>query len=625
MHVSAPFRLLTIFGLLSGAFPVGAAQPYLEDFDDGQAQEWKLTEDWRVDGKPDTGVQLRGTSKAAPGYAIYDAHTWTDGYAYTVRLNIPASPNRTGAVFNYRDEKNFDEVALDSKGGLTLTRIANGDRSILGTGTYSGPLRENRWTDMQIVRLGTKVTICIEGTAVLRDVELASTTVGGRIGLMANGQGRFDYVVVTQAARPHGPDFPRLATVRIGAGKKGSARQYDDPATQADLAKVHVAVLHYDSSWQRTHDSMNDVVKELRARNPDIKVVLYTKANEINFTNSSHDKSEAEVRQKVHDMDWWVRDAKGNPVRSEYKDEFKLVNLTRYAPKSDGLTWAQWYAQWTYDKYLRQNPLVDGLYMDNVSWQPHRTAMDVADWNRDGKPDPSNREDVRSWFRQGYRDYLDEIGRRMPPGKLKLVNAARWGQSTPEGSAPLAEYYGAAHGGVIESLIAKGKKHAPEEWGGWLGMMRYYRKVMSVFADPKIGIMMHGLTSASDYQDMRYGLSSCLLDDGYYAPHVQSEGYISTRWYDEFGVKMGQAITPPPTSAWQDGVWRRDFEHAIALVNPKGNGPRTIDLNGTFRKIDGTQDRDVNDGKKVTSVTLQDRDGIILLKQGDEVKKQPRT
>jgi hypothetical protein len=72
-------------------------------------------------------------------------------------------------------------------------------------------------------------------------------------------------------------------------------------------------------------------------------------------------------------------------------------------------------------------------------------------------------------------------------------------------------------------------------------------------------------------------------------------------------------------------VWRRDFTNGIALVNPKGNGMQTVQLGGTFVKIKGTQDPSVNNGQTVTSVTLQDRDGIILLRQSPLQQPQAPT
>lgn len=61
-------------------------------------------------------------------------------------------------------------------------------------------------------------------------------------------------------------------------------------------------------------------------------------------------------------------------------------------------------------------------------------------------------------------------------------------------------------------------------------------------------------------------------------------------------------------------VFRRDFTGGVVIVNASAQ-PQTIDLGGTYVKIDGTQDRSVNDGSTVTSVTVGAYDGVILLNQ----------
>lgn len=620
LHRTLP-AILTLLGISVCTTSVEAAGYYLEDFDDGQAQNWTLGTSWTLDGAPDTGMYLAG-AHSGRSYAIYENNTWETGYAYTVRVRSPDWGTQVGAVFNYQNGSNFYEVALSAQGAVTLSKIIAGVRSTVATASaastsaYSGPLVQGRWTDVQVVRLGTKVTVRINGTPALTDISLNSTEVGvGRIGVMTNANTSwFDYAVVMNAATPYGPSFPRLATVRIGDNAAGTATDYDVPAVQAEIAKVDLALLHYSSFWQADHAPLSTVVSDLKTLNPSLKVVLYTKANEANYTNTGSEKTEPAVHAQIQAMDWWVRDVNDAPVGANYKPAiFKLVNLTRHVPKSNNMTWARWYAQWSYDNYMVPHPSVDGMYMDNVHWQPPATATNIANWDRVGAADVGTREDVRSWFRRGFRDYFDQIGSIMPSSKIKLANVATWGQTTPADNASLAEYYGAAHGGVIEALIAKNQSHSPEHWGGWQTMLNYYRKVMSAFAGQRLGIFMHGLTSATDYQDMRYGLASCMMDDGYYAPYVQSEGYSSTRWYDEFDANLGQATSPPPTAAWKNGIWRRNFQNGIVLVNPKGNGARVnVSLDGTFKKIDGTQSP-VNDGTTVTTITLQDRDGIVLL------------
>ena len=105
------------------------------------------------------------------------------------------------------------------------------------------------------------------------------------------------------------------------------------------------------------------------------------------------------------------------------------------------------------------------------------------------------------------------------------------------------------------------------------------------------------------------------MNDGYYGFTSSATRYHGVVWFDEYNAKLGAAVGAPPTSAWQKGVWRRDFTNGIALVNPKGNGPQTVTLGGTFVKIKGSQDPAVNNGQTATQVTLQDRDGLILLRK----------
>ncbi len=73
---------------------------------------------------------------------------------------------------------------------------------------------------------------------------------------------------------------------------------------------------------------------------------------------------------------------------------------------------------------------------------------------------------------------------------------------------------------------------------------------------------------------------------------------------------------------WLDGVqlqtgsrevWRRDFTNGVALVNASAQ-PQVIELGGTYRKINGTQDTAVNNGSQVSQVTLPPHDGLIILR-----------
>jgi hypothetical protein len=73
-------------------------------------------------------------------------------------------------------------------------------------------------------------------------------------------------------------------------------------------------------------------------------------------------------------------------------------------------------------------------------------------------------------------------------------------------------------------------------------------------------------------------------------------------WLDDVQLRQGSR-----------DVWRRDYEGGTAVVNAS-NDAKTILLDRTYRKINGTQDPAHNDGKLVAEVTLDSRDAIILLR-----------
>ncbi len=116
-------------------------------------------------------------------------------------------------------------------------------------------------------------------------------------------------------------------------------------------------------------------------------------------------------------------------------------------------------------------------------------------------------------------------------------------------------------------------------------------------------------------------------DDGTYDEETPSH----RRWFDEFdnsgaglgylGYPLANAHGNPQTAAWSNGVWMREFQGGVVLWNPRGNGARTVNVSGLvspsgrtgLKHLLGRQNPTLNNGRAVTSVTLQDRDGLILL------------
>jgi hypothetical protein len=406
-------------------------------------------------------------------------------------------------------------------------------------------------------------------------------------------------LLTTGALANDSPPYPRL-----GGVNNGSPHNYDDRTYQASLAKLHVVVLNIWPGWETNKTmTMEQVIRNLKASGPATRVFLYQNSMEVAEGNAAA----APIWNKVDQMRWWLypTGGSGTKLKSEFGNQTGKpnyqINTTLFTPRdSSGYQHWEWHARWVIQQYYRSNPSMDGFFEDNVFYQPRISG----DWNRDGVQDTPAQ--AGRWLREGYRARFN-LMRQLMPGKHVIGNIADWGHK----NAVLTELQGALNGGVMEGII--GASYGPETWGSWAEALRWYRKTMDAVAAPKWVIFnQHG--TATDYQGMRYGLATCLMDDGYYSYTDKAKGYTGVPWFDEYDAKLGRATSPPPTVAWQKGVWRRDFENGIALVNPRGNGAQDVTLEEEFKRISGRQAPTVNSGQNARTVRLQDRDGIILLR-----------
>ncbi len=392
------------------------------------------------------------------------------------------------------------------------------------------------------------------------------------------------------------PPFPRIATVNYAA-----PQNYDSAAFQAQLGKYNIAMLSVWPGWNSGRAmTMQQSVQAIKKINPQELVFLYINNNEIYPASPAY----AALVNKANAMHWWLYPSgtAGTPVPSAYGGTVEVNNTMFTQPDSNGDRWVDWYAKWAVTNFYVPNPSIDGFFTDNVFYRPRVNG----DWNLDGVTDSASNPTVAQWYRNGYAHHFSVLQQQMP-GKYQIGNIADW--SSAPSIAPLS---GVLNGGFLEGLI--GFSYSTETWGSWAQMMAQYRQAMASVIAPKL-VIFGQAGVAGDYKSFRYGFASCLMDDGYYQFSLASNAYSGTFWFDEFNTNLGTAVTSPPTSAWQNGVYRRDYTNGIALVNPRGNGARTVTLEANFYRISGTQDPATNNGQVVRTVTLNDRDGLILVRQ----------
>jgi hypothetical protein len=402
--------------------------------------------------------------------------------------------------------------------------------------------------------------------------------------------------------------FPRLGGYQIGATPYDG---YSDPEYISQMARLDYVIIG------QSQPEATDVARSVKRLNPQITLAKYTNILDISVTAQNFNK---ERRAKLfaekgpnnsNAHDWWARDFDGNQS-SNWPGNW-MANITKYVkPDANGDRFPEWAAKQYYELWMSED-VWDAWFEDVAFYVIRKTASGKpADWS-------GGQESNIGWlnvaFRQGHQAYWNEI-RRLTPNKPIFVNHD-WYFNRPEN---LLEYTGQVDGGLLEIVM----KSKDLNGGGdpWSVTMEHYRISFDFMRKPTM--MMFVVQGEPDnYRFMRYTLATCLMNDGYFE-YVPLKFYYGTvEWFDEFDLAgtaktdwMGAALDSPRTSSWKSGVWRRDFAGGIALVNPKGNGQRTVAIEKGFRRINGNQDRSVNNGQPVTSVTLLDGDGIILVRDG---------
>jgi hypothetical protein len=190
-----------------------------------------------------------------------------------------------------------------------------------------------------------------------------------------------------------------------------------------------------------------------------------------------------------------------------------------------------------------------------------------------------------AWYRSGW-------GGNDPEGYLKMANA-----NLVEGFGPL---FGSVNQTNVDAFITWNNRCVT--YSDPFNMARY-----NAFWDAYV---------PTSLQRVRWGLTLSLMASMYYMAPIPDPYGNPDPWYDEYWGGslnqrgyLGKALGPAVKLS--SGVWRRDFEHGVALNNSTGSS-QAVDLGGTFHRLTGSEPG--NDGSAVSSVTIGDQDGLIVLR-----------
>ena len=373
---------------------------------------------------------------------------------------------------------------------------------------------------------------------------------------------------------------------------------WDIPDAQVEnLAKWDVLIL----DMEVQHNSLANL-KKLRQLNPDIIILAYITSEEIktSLDNTLYAQLRAKLLNQI-DPSWWLKDKSGNYV--SFWPGTRMLNLTDGAgTNASGQRWNDVLPQFVNDNIISTG-LWDGVFYDNlwpdISWE-NGGNLDI---NNDGTAEAKSALDS-AWV-AGNKKMLAKTDSLLGNNYLIVANSRAY-----NGYQPFL------NGIMLESF--------PAPWeadGTWAGSMKSYTNTAN-FRQPKLGIINANNNNNYDmnnFRKMRFSLGSALLGDGDFSFDYGVNNHGQTWWYDEYQIALGKAVSPPinildkNNATFKKGIWRRDFENGIVVVNSTDTNQNYAFTNEEFNKIDGTQDRSVNNGAKINLVSLMGQDAVILL------------
>lgn len=327
-------------------------------------------------------------------------------------------------------------------------------------------------------------------------------------------------------------------------------------------------------------------LKRIREINPDVKILAYITSQEVRRDISSLD-SKTLRRQLMSGFNdsWYLKDK--NNQRVNWWPETWLINVNS--------GWNEYLPNFVANKIMSSG-LWDGVFYDNT-WSNVSWVNGNIDIDKDGQADSAG--EIDTIWQDNMKKILSKTRQLIGNDKLIVGN---------NGSG----YFNYLNGSMVENF--------PKD--GWMKMVKDYNYINNNGVSPSFGILNTNTDNSGnkeDYQKMRFGLTSALVDNGYYSFDYGDKDHSQIWWYDEYSAFLGQpkgdAVNTLENNSTfiKEGFWKREFSNGLVLVNSTYSA-QTIYLDGEFEKLHGKQDPKHNDGSITEKIVLGPRDGIILLR-----------
>lgn len=350
-------------------------------------------------------------------------------------------------------------------------------------------------------------------------------------------------------------------------------------------------------------------LQQLKEANHDIVLLAYISMTDIR--PDAGELADGTARKYIGEQlddnpEWVVTLADGK--RAEWWPNYDIMNISSRSPRVNGKRFNDFFSEFVRDAIVK-DPIWDGIFFDNL-WESITFVSSNVDLNNDGLADGKKKAN-QAW-RKGTKKILTSTRDSAKKFRKGFIITGNGG----------TRYY--------QHVNGVGLEHFPKTvYGGWTDSVEEYFTIMRLAERDQFSIINSNVNNTGNrenYRKFRYGLTSTLLDDGYFSFDNGDQSHRERWYYDEYDASIGQPVSgaynvlraDDPTTV-REGVWRRDYENASVLVNST-NSVQTVQFNTGVEKIKGTQDPAVNSGAVVGSVTIPPRDGIIVLQRLRQVR-----
>jgi hypothetical protein len=368
-----------------------------------------------------------------------------------------------------------------------------------------------------------------------------------------------------------------------------SGHVLSDPDTISTLSEFDLIVLPSEAQVYN-----KSFFSQIRSLNPDIIILAYIPTVSWNYkywTDPLHN----ELYDHINN-DWWLKDEDGKK-KSVWPNTYAL-NLY-----SD---WTPFLAEYVNSEILSSG-YWDGIFYDEVQDTiDHISPLDV---NQDSKNDTAS--EANTLWSERYT-FLFSYTRELIGNDYVLITNG----SSNNDFAPYV------NGRMFETFPSS--TNSMTDWKN--STYDYLTFEEKVEYDPItiINVNTENTGDPNDYQKVRFGITTTLLGNGFFGFDYGTENHSQLWTYDEYQAYLGTA-KGSPTNLLSDsdritsGLWNRDYENGKVIVNATYEEQEII-LDGEYEKLHGTQDPATNNGSIISILTLESRDGVILLRPVEEVQ-----